>query len=488
MNISVNKQLNMNKNNSDVIIIGAGSGGLSVGLFLAKVGMNVIMIVKSDKDVGGECLNDGCVPSKALIHVARQMQAAREAQSFGITLNGEVDIKKAIGYVYARQDIIRKHENAIWLTEQGIHVVLGEASFVGKHEVAVNGEHFFAKRIILATGSKPRKLKIEGVEQVRYFDNENIFHINQLPKNLLIVGGGPIGIEMAQAMQRLGSKVTVIDEGNGILIHDDTTVTSVLLQQLRDEGITFHFEVSLQKFSSVTDALLKKKNGEVFNLSFDAVFIAIGRELILEPLHLEKAGIEVKDHKIIVDNQLRTTNKDVMVCGDVAGDLQFSHAAEFHGRIILNNLFSPLSKRLNNDHMSWVTFTDPEIATFGLNANQLKERGIKYEKLEKDFSDDDRAVTDNYRYARTIVYISKGGFFKKEKILGGTMIAPNAGELIQELILANTSHLSINSLFNKIYPYPVAARINQQLIVSHKEKMITSGLKKLLRIAFKIFS
>ncbi len=478
----------MDKKKSDVIIIGAGSGGLSVGLFLAKVGINVTMIVKNDEDVGGECLNDGCVPSKALIHVARQMQAARQAEAYGLKLSGEIDVQKALGYVHARQEIIRKHENAGWLKEQGISVVLGEASFVGKHEVIVHGEVFSAKKIVLATGSKPRKLNIEGVEKVNYLDNENIFHINQLPKRLLVVGGGPIGIEIAQAMQRLGSEVTVVEEGNGILIHDDKTLTSILLKRLQDEGITFHFDVSLQKFSSPIQAVLKKKNGEEFSLSFDALFVGVGRELILEPLRLEKAGIEVKDHKIIVDDQLRTTNKDVLVCGDVAGDLQFSHAAELHGRIILNNLFSPLNKKLNNDHMSWVTFTDPEIATFGLNEKQLKEMGTTYEKLEKDFSEDDRAVTDNYRYARTILYISKGGFLKKEKILGGTMIAPNAGELIQELILANTSGLSINSIFNKIYPYPVAARINQHLIVNHKEKTLTSTLKKLLHVAFKLFS
>jgi pyruvate/2-oxoglutarate dehydrogenase complex dihydrolipoamide dehydrogenase (E3) component len=309
-----------NYNNiSDVIIIGAGSGGLSVGLFLAKVGIKVTMIVKSDKDVGGECLNDGCVPSKALIHVARQMRAAGEAQSFGIKLSGEVDIQKAIGYVHARQEIIRKHENTAWLSKQGINVVLGEASFAGKHEVAINDEIFSAKKIILATGSKPRKLKVDGIEQVSYLDNENIFHIKQIPKRLLVVGGGPIGIEIAQAMKRLGSEVTIVEESSEILMHEDKTLTSILLKRLQEEGITFHFDVSLQKFSSPTDALLKKKNGETFGLSFDAVFVGIGRVLALEPLELEKAGIEVKNYKIIVDDQLRTSNKDVMLCGDVAG-------------------------------------------------------------------------------------------------------------------------------------------------------------------------
>jgi pyruvate/2-oxoglutarate dehydrogenase complex dihydrolipoamide dehydrogenase (E3) component len=340
----------------------------------------------------------------------------------------------------------------------------------------------------LAIGSKPRKLKVEGVDKVNYLDNENIFHIKKIPERLLVVGGGPIGMELAQAMHRLGSSVTVIEEGNGILAHDVKTLTDILLKRLQEEGINFHFEVSLQKFTSPTDALVKKKNGEELTLPFDAVFVGIGRVLMLEPLQLAKAGIEVKDHKIIADDKLRTTNKDIMVCGDIAGDLQFSHAAEFHGRIILNNFFSPLNKKLNNDHMSWVTFTEPELATFGLNEKQLKQRSIAYVKLEQDFSSDDRAIIDNYRYARFILYISKGGFLKKEKILGGTMIAPNAGELIQELILANTSGLSINSIFNKIYPYPVATRVNQHLIMTHKQKCLTSGLKKLLHFAFKIFN
>ncbi|PZX57029.1 pyruvate/2-oxoglutarate dehydrogenase complex dihydrolipoamide dehydrogenase (E3) component [Algoriphagus ratkowskyi] len=477
----------VNSTNSDVIVIGAGSGGLSVGLFLAKVGISVIMIVKSDKEVGGECLNDGCVPSKALIHVARQVNAAREAEFFGIKLVGEVDIQKAMAYVYAQQEVIRKHENAAWLSDQGITVVLGEASFSGKNEVTVDGKIFSAKKIILATGSKPRKLQIDGVEKVNYFDNENIFHIKKLPKKLLVVGAGPIGIEIAQAMCRLGSKVTVVQKGHGILAHDDQSLTSILLKKLQEEGIVFHFNASLEKFTSPTEALVKKDNGEDFALSFDGVFVGVGRILVLEPLKLALAGIEVKDHKIVIDDQLRTTNKNVLVCGDIAGDLQFSHAAEFHGRIILNNLFSPITKKLNNDHMSWVTFTDPEIATFGLSEKQLQDRGISFEKLDQDFSDDHRAVTDTYRYARTILYITKGGLFKKEKILGGSMVAPNAGELIQELILANTLGLSINSIFNKIYPYPVATRINQQVIVRHKQKKLTSGLKKLLNAAFKIF-
>ncbi|MGK2861207.1 MAG: FAD-dependent oxidoreductase, partial [Chitinophagaceae bacterium] len=330
--------------------------------------------------------------------------------------------------------------------------------------------------------------KTPGAELVKYFDNENIFHIQQLPPRLLVIGGGPIGMEIAQAMHRLGSKVTVVEEGKGFLAHDDESLSNILLKQMQEEGIEFHFNISIEQFSSGTQAVLKSENGDSFTLPFDAVFAGIGRQLVFDSLKLDKAGIEIKENKIIVDDQLRTTNKNVFVCGDIAGDLQFSHAAEFHARIILNNLFSPIRKRLNNDHMSWVTFTDPELATFGLNEKQLKHRQIPYIKLSESFEDDDRAVVDDYRYGKIILFISKKSWFKKQKILGGTMLAPHAGELVQELILANSSHLSINEIFNKIYPYPVASRINQKIILQYKQQGLTSFIKKLLQIAFKIFN
>jgi pyruvate/2-oxoglutarate dehydrogenase complex dihydrolipoamide dehydrogenase (E3) component len=491
------KSIKMANEIYDIIIIGAGSGGLSVGLFMSKAGFKVLMVSKSDKDIGGDCLNDGCVPSKALIHISRIVHEAKVAAYFGLEVTGKVDIKKAIDYVYERQEIIRVHENAQWLKDQGIDVALGEAQFTNKNEIEVNarlndtvgqGKKFTSKKIVIATGSRPRKLNVPGVEKVKYYDNESIFYISELPERFLIVGGGPIGIEIAQAMNRLGSKVTVVQHANKILEHDDAAVTEILLEQLQKEGINFLFNADPDHFISANEALVKLKDGKIQKIQFDAVFVGIGRELDLIPLQLNNACIETKDGKIVADKYLRTTNKNVFVCGDVAGDLMFSHAAEFHARILLNNFFSPFNKRLSNDHMSWVTFTDPELATFGLNEKQLKARNISYKKLEQNFKEDDRAVTDNYQYAKMILYISKGGLFKKEKILGGTMVAPHAGELIQELILANTSKLSVNSIFNKIYPYPVASRINQQIIVKHKEESLTNSIKKLLHTAFKIFS
>jgi pyruvate/2-oxoglutarate dehydrogenase complex dihydrolipoamide dehydrogenase (E3) component len=472
----------------DIIVIGAGSGGLSVGLFMNKAGFKVLMISTSDEDIGGDCLNDGCVPSKALIHAANIMAKAREAESFGLQVSGRVDIKKVVGYIRDKQSLIRSHENAKWLQEQGITLSLGQACFAGENQVEVNGEIYSGKKIVIATGSKPYKLTVEGVEKVSYFDNESVFHLDALPQKILFVGGGPIGIEIAQALSRLGSQVTVVHKGQKILEHDDTTVTDILLERLKSEGIGFLLNSKVSRFISGTEANIENSNGETTVINFDAIFVATGRVFALESLSLPKAGIEVAEGKIVVDHYLRTTNKNVFVCGDVAGDLQFSHAAEFHARIVLNNLFSPFKKKLNNQHMSWVTFTDPQVGTFGLSEKRLKEQHVNYRRLEKDFTDDDRAVVDNYQYGKLILFVSEKSLFKKQVILGGTMIAPNAGELIQELILANTVGLSVEAIFNKIYPYPVASRINQSLVTELMSERLTPIIKALLQKAYKIFS
>jgi pyruvate/2-oxoglutarate dehydrogenase complex dihydrolipoamide dehydrogenase (E3) component len=478
----------MAKHEFDMIVIGAGSAGLSVGLFMNQAGFKVLMISKSDKDIGGDCLNDGCVPSKALIHAAKMVAQAKEAESLGLKVSGLVNIKKVVDYIQEKQSFIRSHENAKWLRDQGITVALGHACFAGKNQVEVAGKIYSGKKIVIATGSKPRKLTVEGIEKVSYFDNESIFHLDTLPEKILCIGGGPIGMEIAQALSRLGSQVTVVHKGQTILEHDDAAVTDILLERLKIEGVKFLLNSQVSKFISTNEADIVNSNGETTVVNFDAVFVATGRVLALKPLSLPTAGIEVDSGKIVIDKYLRTTNKNVLVCGDVAGDLQFSHAAEFHARIILNNLFSPFKKKLNNEHMSWVTFTDPELATFGLSEKQLKAREISYRRLEKGFTDDDRAVVDNYQYGKLILFVSEKSLFRKQVILGGTMVAPNAGELIQELILSKNSQLSVKAIFNKVYPYPVASRINQSLVTDLMSEGLTPMVKALLQKAYQLFS
>ncbi len=252
----------MKANHYDIIVIGAGSGGLSIGLFMNKAGFRVLMFSKSDEAIGGDCLNDGCVPSKALIHVSGIAHSARLAKQFGLEVTGKVDINKATAsYVYSKQEVIRKHENAKWLKEQGIDIVLGEAVFSGKNEVSANGNTYHGKKIVIATGSSPEKLTIPGVDMISYYDNESIFHLQELPERLLVFGGGPIGIEMAQAFNRLGSRVTVVHKGGMILNHDDQSVAEILIKQLQLEGIAFHLNAHAESFISPNECIINNANG-----------------------------------------------------------------------------------------------------------------------------------------------------------------------------------------------------------------------------------
>ena len=224
-------------------------------------------------------------------------------------------------------------------------------------------------------------------------------------------------------------------------------------------------------------------------LPFDALYVGIGRELSFQELEPEKAGIAVdKEGKLLLNEYLQTTNKDVFVSGDAAGSLKFSHGAELHTRLLVNNFFSPIKKKLSYEHFSWVTFTEPEVAHFGLDEQQLKEKGIRYKRWETDFFLDDRAVIGDYRDSRMILFVARNRIpGRKHKLLGGAMVAPGAGEICQELILANNTRLGVEDLFNKVYPYPVASRISQQLIAEHYEKdKLTSLVKRGLKLAFRI--
>ncbi len=468
----------------DIIVIGAGSGGLNIASFINRVGLKVLLIDKSNAHIGGDCLNFGCVPSKALIHVARTVREAQRATRFGLTVSGEVDWQKVRSYIQQKQDIIRTHENADWFRSKGMSVVLGKASFVSKNTVAVNEVAYQGKKIVLATGSRPRVLEGKGIEQVtRVLNNENVFTMETLPQSLLVLGGGPIGIEIAQALSYLGSKVTVVDPGTQILSKEDRDIADVLQGQMKNEGVQFLLEHTLKEFTSPTEAVFMTNDGIEVRVTFDAVFIGIGRVLNIEGLELEKAGIEIDEKgKLVVDAYLSTTNKNVFACGDVAGNYQFTHAAEMHASVILKNFFSPFKKKFNGDSISWTTYTTPEIATFGVQETELKKRNIAYIVLVSDFNEDDRAITDEYQYGKAKLFITEKG-----KVLGGTLVAPHAGELIQELVLAQTNGLSVRSLFNKTYAYPTASRINKRLVSSYFASKLTATTNTLLRFLYRLF-
>ena len=472
----------------DIIVIGAGSGGLGSSGFAAKIGMKTLLIEKADHHIGGDCLNYGCVPSKALLHVAEQFQKGKNAAAFGGQFSGKADIAKVMDYVRQKQDIIREHENAAYLRTWGMDIELGLGKFVSEDTVEVNGKQFTAPKIVLATGSRPRHIPIKGIEQVKVYDNESLFGMTQLPERLLVIGGGPIACEMGQAFQRFGAQVTMVNLGLRLLERELPEMSEILQERFTNEGVTIHNRHTVKEFTDAHTAIIEHADTkETLTISLDAVLMAVGRVRNIESLDLDKAGIAYERDRIQVNRYLRTTNRRVYAVGDVAGFHQFSHAAEMHVRLLANNLLSPLKKKLDSRHLSWVTFTDPQVATFGYSEQELKDKNISYRRLETTFADDDKAVTAGYRWGKLVLYVSKKSLFSwKEKILGGSMIAPNSGELIQELILANMTGMSTNAIFDKVYPYPTASRINQKMFIDEKEKLLTPGLKKLLQFLFRL--
>jgi pyruvate/2-oxoglutarate dehydrogenase complex dihydrolipoamide dehydrogenase (E3) component len=443
-----------------------------------KTGFKILLIDKNGDSIGGDCLNYGCVPSKALIYVSRLANNAKLSERFGLTTSGEIDIKKVMDYVKSKQNIIRKHENAEYFRKQGIDVELGSVQFTSPKTIEINGKKLSAKNFILATGSRPRELKIPGSDKVDILTNETIFDIKILPKKLLVIGGGPIGIELGQALQRLGSQVKVVEVGSQFLPKENKEIASILQEKLKVEGIEFFFNTQPKEFVNANEIIIEQ-GGVIKNLQFDAILVCIGRMLNIEGLGLEKAGIVTNNKRIKVDKYLRTTNKNVFVCGDLAGSYQFTHAAELHAQIIIKNFFSPIKKKVSYENFSWVTFTDPEIATFGLQEDEPNKKRIKFEKIDLDFKNDDRAIVDEFTKSKIILFIGKN------KILGGSIIAPNAGELAQELILSNSANISINKIFEKIYPYPTAGRINKSVISQLFRKKLNDRTKKILKFFYR---
>ena len=462
----------------DILVIGAGAGGLNVALPCAKLGLKTLLIDKGPALVGGECLNTGCVPSKALLHIAKRKHDAAGLARLGIGTTGRIDFRKVFEAVREVQEEIRSHETPEALAAFGVELAYGEARFVSRDSVRVGGRTYSGRRIVIATGARPRIPSVPGIESAAYLTYENLWKLDELPDALLIVGAGPIGMEMSQAFTRLGSKVTVIEKAPRLLLRDSREAGELIGRRLGAEGVRFLRRAELTSFPTPDTAKIKTPDG-VIEQHFDKVLIAAGKQLAHESLDVEKAGIEVEGGRMKIDPYLRTTNKRIYVCGDAAGQIFLTHVTELHGALILWNLFSPFKKKLSYDDLSWVTFTDPEVATFGLSEKQLRDRGIRYRRVVQGFEDVNRAATDRYPESKLIVYL------KGDRLLGGTMIAPNAGELIQELVLAKQNKIPLRKLLGKTYAYPTAGRVNRWLAIREYDRKVSGTVAKVLRAAFR---
>lgn len=468
----------------DIIVVGAGAAGLNIAQFFNTIGAKVLLIDKKRESFGGDCLNFGCVPSKALIHVARLFGNVSNVSAFTheTIQKPKADMAKIRAYIDAKKNVFRVHESPEYFRTLGMDVAIGTASFCGRNSVMVQGKKYTGKKIVLATGSRPRKFVCKNSNLANILTNEDIFSLETLPDQLLVIGGGPIGIELACAFALLGSSVTIIEQGPRILAREDADIVAVLMKKCASLGITIITDVKITQFIDAHTIELQHTDSTMQTIAFDTVLAAVGREIDVKNIKPERANISVTENKFVVNDKLQTTNPDVYVCGDSAGAAQFTHVAELHAALVIQNIISPIKKSVHTNDIGWVTYTDPEIATFGYAEATLKEKNIFYEVFSSDFSDDDRAITDDYAgNALVKLFVSKKGY-----ILGGTMIAPHAGELIQELLLAKKLSIPLAQLFKKNYPYPTATRINRRLVSRYMSQTLTDFRKKVLYFVFKI--
>ena len=477
------------KFDTNLIVIGAGSGGL-VSAYIGATLKARVTLIERDK-MGGDCLNTGCVPSKALIRAAKSMADMQKAAALGINVGApKVDFTRVMGRVQNVINTIEPHDSVERYTNLGVDCVYGNAKLISPWVVDVDGQQISAEKIIIASGARPTMPSIPGLDLVDPLTSETLWKLEDLPKRFLIVGGGAIGCELAQAFQRLGSRVTLVEMQAQLLPRDDQQVASFMQQCLESEGVRVLTNYSAEKFESHADHRLaelipssessSESSSELVQMEFDRVLIAIGRTANTENLGLEALGIPLNANgTITTDDYLRTCYPNILACGDVVGPYQLTHAASHQAWFAaVNGLLGRFKKfRVDYRIMPQVVFTDPQIGRVGLNQREAEQQGIVVEITQYDLSDLDRAIADNDAQGFIQVLTVPG----KDRILGATIVGPQAGELINEFVLAMKHNLGLNKLLGTIRSYPTLSEGNRFVAGEWKRKHVPHRLLAILQ-------
>jgi pyruvate/2-oxoglutarate dehydrogenase complex dihydrolipoamide dehydrogenase (E3) component len=465
----------------DICVIGAGSAGLSVAAGAAQLGARTVLFEKSE--MGGDCLNTGCVPSKALLAAAHHAYVMRTGGPFGIQpCDPAIDFAGVMDHVRNVIAAIAPHDSVARFEGLGVRVVRAAARFTGSCEVSGGGVSVRARRIVIATGSQPSIPLIQGIDTVDVLTNESVFSLNQRPGHLLIVGGGPIGIEMAQAFRRLGSAVTVL-EGATILQKDEPELVDALRQTLVDEGVSLREGVNISRIGRNGDGVSVYLNGIEKPVTGTHLLVAAGRRPGLEGLGLEQAGIAFTAKGVTVDTGLRTSNRKVYAIGDVSGGPQFTHIAGYQAGIVLRNALFRLPVRTDYRALPWVTYCDPELAHIGLTeAEARKQFGDDLRIARADFRDNDRA-----RAERAITGGIKLVLRRNGTVLGVSVLGSQAGELIGLWALAISKKLKLSTITATILPYPTRGEISKAAASAfYSPKLFSIWPRRIVRLLLKL--
>jgi pyruvate/2-oxoglutarate dehydrogenase complex dihydrolipoamide dehydrogenase (E3) component len=468
---------------ADICIIGAGSGGLSFASGAAQLGLKTVLIEAAE--MGGDCLNTGCVPSKALLAAGKRAQFHRKNDINGIKGNEpDIDFSAVKDHVFDAIETIAPHDSQERFEGLGVHVIREYGQFIDNKTVKAGDTIIKSKKFVIATGSRAFIPPIKGIDKDKVLTNENIFELRDKPDHLLIIGGGPIGLEMAQAHKRLGCKVTVFDMAQ-ILPKDDKKNVGYVRDALIKEGIELleNFAIESITHSDKSHSITGTQNGKSITIDGSHILVAAGRAVNVDNLGLDNAGVKFDRKGVSVDNRLRSSQKHIYAIGDVAGGPQFTHVAGYHAGLLIKSICFKLPAKVDYKAFPWVTYTDPELAQIGLTENMARDKhGDSIKVVEWHFDENDRAITEHTTNGRIAVITDKQGY-----ILGASIVGPHAGELISMWGLAISEGLKISAITSTIAAYPTLSEISKRAagayytpsLFSDKTRMIVKILQKL---------
>jgi dihydrolipoamide dehydrogenase len=447
----------------NMVVIGAGSAGL-VSAYIASAVKAKVALVEKHK-MGGDCLNTGCVPSKALIRSAKIFSYMKRGEEFGIASSGkpEVQFSKVMARVQAIIKNIEPHDSVERYTKLGVDCINGDAKVISPYEVRVNDRVLITKNIVIATGARPLVPKLKGLESVSYLTSDNVWSLQELPKKLVVLGGGPIGCELAQAFARFGSQVSIVEMSDRLLAKEDVDVSELIYERFAQEGVQVyksHKAVEiLQK--NAKNYLICEHNGRTVEIEFDQILLALGRKANVAGFGLEELHVEIAKNGTLAANEfLQTTNyPNIYTCGDVTGPYQFTHTASHQAwYVAVNALFSPFKKyKVDYRVIPWCTFTDPEVARVGLNEIEAAEKNIPYAVTKYNIDDLDRAITDGEAHGFVKVLTKPNS----DHILGVTIVGSHAGDIVAEYVAAMKHGFGLNKILGTIHIYPTLAEANK---------------------------
>ncbi len=469
------------KKKYNLVVIGAGAGGLVTASAAAGVGARVALI--ESHLLGGDCLNVGCVPSKALIRCAKVAASVRDSGDFGVRVRGEVEVD--FGAVMERMRRLRASIAPVdsarrFADELGVDVFIGRGVFTGKNSIEVNGKTLQFAKAVIATGGTAAIPDIPGLGDAPFMTNASVFNLTELPARLGVIGAGPIGMELAQSFQRFGSQVTVFSRQGSILPKEDPDAARIVEGSMRRDGVRFEFHTKYQRVECngsdlPVTVVVAGRDGER-RLEFDALLVAAGRKPSVDGLGLEEAGVEFDRRLgVVVSEKLQTTNSSIYAVGDVATRYQFTHMADFMARLVVRNALFLGRDKSSDLLVPWATYTEPEIAHVGLYEKDLQARGIEYTTIRRDFDDVDRAILEGDTAGFVKIHLKKG----TDEILGATIVGSHAGDMISEISVAIHAKMGLGRLASVIHPYPTVAEAIRQCGDAYNRTRLTPTVKKI---------